>query len=117
MTACAKGTLAEHVRNVRQKAGLNRVILSVGWHRFAAILAYEMEGRGGQVVTVPARFTSQTCAPCGVVDARSRGSQARFSALAACYRIPGRPRACLMACRIAGGEELALDQCPIASRA
>ncbi|WP_428833819.1 hypothetical protein [Methylorubrum populi] len=29
------------------------------------------------VATVPARFTSQTCAACGVVDARSRGSQAR----------------------------------------
>ena len=37
-----------------------------------------MEARGGQVVTVPARFTSQTCTACGVVDARSRESQARF---------------------------------------
>ena len=37
-----------------------------------------MGERGGQVVTVPARFTSQTCAACGVVDARSHESQARF---------------------------------------
>jgi putative transposase len=78
MTASARGTLAEPGRNVRQKAGLNRAILNAGWHQFATILAGKMEERGGQTVTVPARFTSQTCAACGVVDARSRESQARF---------------------------------------
>ena len=74
----ARGTVAEPGRNVRQKAGLNRVILNAGWHQFATILTYKMEERGGLVVTVPARLTSQTCAACGVVDARSRESQARF---------------------------------------
>lgn len=81
MTASAKGTIAEPGRNVRQKAGLNRVILNSGWHQLATILTYKMEERGGQVVTVPARFTSQTCAACGVVDARSRESQARFNCI------------------------------------
>jgi putative transposase len=78
MTASARGTVAEPGRNVRQKAGLNRGILNAGWHQFATILTYKMKERGGQVVTVPARFTSQTCSACGVVDARSRESQARF---------------------------------------
>ncbi len=78
MTASARGTIAEPGRNVRQKAGLNRAILNAGWHQFATILTYKMEERGGQVVTVPARFTSQTCSVCGVVDARSRESQAVF---------------------------------------
>lgn len=78
MTASARGTVAAPGRNVRQKAGLNRAILNAGWGQFATILTYKMEDRGGQVVTVPARFTSQTCAACGVVDARSRESQARF---------------------------------------
>ncbi|MEN3226288.1 transposase [Methylorubrum rhodesianum] len=78
MTASARGTVAEPGRQVRQKAGLNRAILNAGWHAFAMILSYKMEERGGQVVTVPARFTSQTCAACGVVDARSRESQAVF---------------------------------------
>jgi putative transposase len=78
MTTSAKGTLAEPGRNVRQKAGLNRAILNAGWHQFATILTYKMEERGGQVVSVPARFTSQTCAACGVVDPRSRESQASF---------------------------------------
>lgn len=79
MTASARGTIAEPGKNVRQKAGLNRAILNAGWHQFATILAYKMEERGGQVVTVPARFTSQTCAVCDVVDARSRKNQARFA--------------------------------------
>ncbi|MCB4806488.1 transposase [Methylobacterium brachiatum] len=79
MTASARGTFVEPGRNVRQKTGLNRAILNAGWHQFAAILAYELEERGGQVVSVPARFTSQTCAVCGVADARSRESQARFT--------------------------------------
>jgi putative transposase len=78
MTASAKGTVAEPGLNVRQKAGLNGAILNAGWHQFATILTYKMEERGGQVVTVPAQFTSQTCAACDVVDARSRESQARF---------------------------------------
>ena len=78
MTASARSTVTEPGRNVRQKAGLNRVILNAGWHLFATILTYKMEERDGQVITVPARFTSQTCAACGVVDARSRESQAVF---------------------------------------
>jgi putative transposase len=30
------------------------------------------------LVEVPANYTSQTCAECGVIDAQSRRSQARF---------------------------------------
>jgi putative transposase len=78
VTASARGTIAEPGHNVRQKAGLNRAILNAGWHQFATILVYKIEERGGRVVTVPARFTSQTCSVCGVVDARSRESQAVF---------------------------------------
>jgi putative transposase len=81
MTASARGTVADPGRRVRQKAGLNGAILAAGWHLFATLLTYKMEQRGGQVVTVPARFTSQTCAACGVVDARSRESQARFTCI------------------------------------
>lgn len=45
-----------------------------GWHREAATTA----DRGGRLIEVPAAYTSQTCAECGVVDARSRQDQARF---------------------------------------
>jgi putative transposase len=78
MTASAKGSVEEPGSNVRQKAGLNRGILNASWHQFETTLTYKMEERGGQVVTVPTRFTSQICTACGVVDARSRENQASF---------------------------------------
>lgn len=86
MTASAKGTAAEPGRNVRQKAGLNRVILNGGWRLFQTILTYKMEERGGQVVTVDPKHTSQTCSACGVVDARSRKNQAAFECISCGHR-------------------------------
>lgn len=78
MTASASGTIQEPGRGVRQKAGLNRAILNQGWYAFETILAYKLEERGGALVKVPAAYTSQTCSECGVVDAKSRESQAVF---------------------------------------
>ena len=42
------------------------------------MLAYKLADRGGRLIEVPAAYTSQTCAECGVMDARSRQDQARF---------------------------------------
>ena len=78
MTASAKGTAAEPGKMVRQKAGLNRAILDQGWGLFSRFLGYKLADRGGALIEVPAHYTSQTCAECGVVDARSRLNQARF---------------------------------------
>jgi putative transposase len=78
MSASAKGTAAEPGKMVRQKAGLNRAILDQGWGGFRILLAYKLADRGGRLVEVAATYTSQTCAECGVVDARSRQDQARF---------------------------------------
>ncbi len=78
MTASARGTAAQPGRNVRAKAGLNRSILNAGWHGFETLLTYKMKERGGQVVKIPAPYTSQTCAECGRIDSRSRTSQATF---------------------------------------
>lgn len=78
MTRSARGTEAKPGKNVRQKAGLNRAILDQGWGMFRAMLAYKLSARGGRLIEVPAAYTSQTCAECGVVDARSRRNQARF---------------------------------------
>jgi putative transposase len=79
MTASAKGTVAEPGRKVRQKSGLNRAILEQCWGQFAQRLDYKLTDRGGMLIAVPAAYTSQTCAGCGVVDARSRKSQAVFA--------------------------------------
>ena len=78
MTASAKGTVENPGRNIRQKAGLNRAILTQGWRSFETILAYKLEERGGTLTNVPAAYTSQTCSVCGCIDRRSRESQARF---------------------------------------
>ena len=78
MTASARGTLEAPGTKVAQKAGLNRSILRVGWHKFETCLGYKLEETGGTLLRVPAPYTSQTCSCCGHVDAKSRESQARF---------------------------------------
>jgi putative transposase len=78
MVASARGTLDDPGRNVAQKRGLNRSILNVGWFQFEEMLAYKLEETGGQLVKVPAAYTSQTCACCGHVDKGNRKSQAIF---------------------------------------
>jgi putative transposase len=61
------------------KRGLNRSILEQCWGKFATFLDYKLTERGGMLISVPAAYTSQTCSSCGVVDARSRKSQAVFA--------------------------------------
>lgn len=78
MVRSARGTIEQPGRNVRAKAGLNRSISDAGWAQFVAMLAYKAESAGTQVVKVDPRHTSQTCAQCGVVDPRSRQTQATF---------------------------------------
>lgn len=78
MTRSARGTVEAPGRNVRQKAGLNRSILDAGWSGLARMLKYKLEERGGELVEVPAAYSSQTCSACGVVDAASRRTQSEF---------------------------------------
>ncbi|WP_109105491.1 RNA-guided endonuclease TnpB family protein [Azospirillum sp. TSO35-2] len=78
MTASAKGTAACPGRNVRAKAGLNRAILSAGWHQFEIVLGDKLAAAGGTLVMVDPRCTSQTCSCCGAIDQASRESQAVF---------------------------------------
>ena len=45
---------------------------SQGWGLFATQLGYKLDWRGGHLITVPAAYTSQTCAVCGHVHADNR---------------------------------------------
>jgi len=72
MTRRAKG------KRVRQKAGLNRSILSQSWGTFRAMLEWKGCAAGVIVERVEPAYTSQTCSRCGAVDADSRQSQAVF---------------------------------------
>ncbi len=78
MTTSAKGTVEEPGRNVRAKAGLNRVIRDTGWSSLKQMLEY----KAGKVIEVDPAFTSQTCHVCGTTDSRSRRSQASFHCVA-----------------------------------
>ncbi|MFE2968828.1 RNA-guided endonuclease InsQ/TnpB family protein [Streptomyces sp. NPDC059340] len=75
MTRSAKGTVEQPGKNVRHKAGLNRVILAQGW----GLLRQRTEQKApGRVEDVPAPFTSLRCSACGWIEKKSRKSQADF---------------------------------------
>ena len=103
MSASAKGTVAMPGRRVRQKAGLNRAILDQGWSMFRTMLAYKLADRGGELVEVPAAFTSQTCACCGHVDAANRQSRAVFVCMRCGHRANADTNAAINILRRADG--------------
>jgi putative transposase len=76
MTCSGRGTVVEPGRNVRQKAGLNRGILTSGW----GLLIRRLEDKApGRVEKINPAFTSQCCSACGYIAAESRKSQALFA--------------------------------------
>ncbi|MFC3982648.1 RNA-guided endonuclease InsQ/TnpB family protein [Streptosporangium jomthongense] len=79
MTASAKGTVERPGSRVAQKSGLNKSILDKGWYGLEFAVNNAVRHTGSKVIKVPAAYTSQTCSACGVVDAASRESQARFA--------------------------------------
>jgi putative transposase len=79
MSRSAKGTVEEPGRHVAAKAGLNKAILDQGWGTFRRMLEYKQTWRGGEVIAVNPRYTSQTCPACGHVSKANRPQQALFS--------------------------------------
>lgn len=72
MSASARGNVAQPGKNVRAKAGLNKAILSQGWHEFKRQLGYKLAWRGGNLIEVDPRYTSQTCNQCGHCEKENR---------------------------------------------
>ena len=85
MSRSAKGTMDEPGRNVAAKSGLNKSILDQGWGMFRGMLEYKQAWRGGEVIAVNPRYTSQTCPACGHVSKANRVQQALFSCVACGY--------------------------------
>jgi putative transposase len=85
MSRSAKGTVKEPGRNVAAKSGLNKSILDQGWGMFRRMLEYKQRWRGGAVIAVNPRYTSQTCPECGHVSKNNRPQQALFSCVACGY--------------------------------
>jgi putative transposase len=86
MTASAAGSVERPGRNVRQKAGLNRVILDKGWHMLELALRNAARTTGTSIVLVNPAYTSQTCHACKHVDPKNRESQAAFECTACGHR-------------------------------
>jgi putative transposase len=72
MTRSAKGTLEHPGRGVRAKAGLNRALLDAGLSMLVTLIREKAANTARVVVSVDARYTSQTCVACGHVAAASR---------------------------------------------
>ena len=81
MIASAKGDAENSDKNVSQKAGLNRAILSSGWSRLEQCLGYK-----SSVVKVAPHYTSQTCHACGHTDRKNRKTRAYHECVACGYR-------------------------------
>ena len=81
MTRSAKGTLESPGKKVKQKSGLNRSILSIGWHKIQTFTEYKAN-RGGKVVFyINPHHTSQECANCSHTHPDNRKTQEEFECL------------------------------------
>jgi putative transposase len=75
MTKRAKNT------NVKQKSGLNKAILNIGFFSLYTKLNYKAKEKGISLVKVNPRNTSSTCSCCGNVNKRNRKSQSDFECI------------------------------------
>ncbi len=78
MTKSAKGDMENPGAMVKQKSGLNRVILEQGWGMFKTFLQYKQRWSGGQVLFVDPKYTSQTCPVCQHRSKDNRKTQSEF---------------------------------------
>jgi putative transposase len=78
MSTSARGTIEEPGRSVKAKSGLNKSILDQGWSEFRRQLDYKLLWRGGILVEVNPRHTSQQCSNCGYTATENRVSQDIF---------------------------------------
>ncbi|SNT69909.1 RNA-guided endonuclease InsQ/TnpB family protein [Psychrobacter sp. LV10R520-6] len=85
MSKSASGTTVQKGRNVKAKSGLNKSILDQGWHMMTVMLEYKQQWRGGLLIKVNPRYTSQTCSKCKHVAKESRRTQAKFECVKCMY--------------------------------
>jgi putative transposase len=78
MSSSAKGSLEKPGKNVKAKSGLNKSILDQGWYEFRRQLEYKQLWRGGKVIAINPRHTSQTCYICNHVCKENRSTQNQF---------------------------------------
>lgn len=77
MSKSAKFTVEKHGKKVKQKSGLNRVILDQ--------LEYKLCWRGEQPILVSPQYTSQCCPACCHMAKENRTTQSLFSCVKCGY--------------------------------
>jgi len=85
MSKSASGTIENKGKNVKAKSGLNKSILDQGWSMLVEMLDYKQQWRGGLLVKVDPKYTSQTCSSCGHVAKENRQTQAKFECVECGY--------------------------------
>lgn len=85
MSKSAKGDIEQYGKNVKQKSGLNRMILDQSWFEFRRQLDYKLLWNGGHLVAVPPQNTSRTCPCCGYTAKENRQTQADFECVECGY--------------------------------
>jgi putative transposase len=78
MSTSASGSVENKGRHVKAKSGLNRAILDQGWSMMVDMLEYKQQWRGGLLIKVNPRYTSQTCSQCEHISKDNRQTQSKF---------------------------------------
>jgi len=86
MRAGAQGDLDNPGKNVKAKSGLNKSIVDQGWGEFSRQLEYKQIWRGGEVLYVNPKYTSQTCPQCAYFCKENRNTQMHFECQKYSYR-------------------------------
>ncbi|MGE6481874.1 RNA-guided endonuclease InsQ/TnpB family protein [Psychrobacter namhaensis] len=85
MSTSASGSVENKGRHVKAKSGLNRAILDQGWGMMVNMLEYKQQWRGGLLIKVNPRYTSQTCFECKHIAKDNRQTQAKFECVKCRY--------------------------------
>jgi len=86
MTKSATGTVEEPKKS-SGKRGLNRVITQQSWGIFFEMLKYKAEKKGGEVIEIDPKFTSQKCSCCGHIAKDNRKSQSKFQCIQCNFKL------------------------------
>ena len=85
MSKSASGTMENQGKRVKAKSGLNKSILDQGWSMLTSMLDYKQQWRGGLLLKVDPKYTSQTCFNCKHVAKENRRTQAKFECVECGY--------------------------------
>lgn len=86
MTKSSKGNWEEHGKMVKQKSGLNRVLLDVSIGSFFEKLDYKCNWYNTDLVRVDPKYTSQICSNCGSKSKENRKTQSKFECKSCGYK-------------------------------